>query len=568
MRFLFSLFLFVFSILSANLVAQQGVPSDWQQQDYAYYANDAFVAQVLDDFSTQLVVPVEVTARASEVTVSGVYSKGNSLAFLDKLLKPNNLVWFYNGAVIYVGHISEVQSVELILGKDFKLNEFKKNYQASNIKGSFIKWEVILNDTMMRVSGLSQYYDLIRRIINHVNGISVDKHKQPQYFGNSEKITLHTIDVLYAYQKQDLEQMAVLLSQLFQIPFISLQKNTPIKKQDSNKKTNSSKAGGSVNSLMGLFSSGLSAKNVEPHDQEDGATSQNKVAPKAKPKENDLHVSQQQFITVNYDQRKIIVSDKGYLIPRYEAVVKQLDIPVEQVEISVSVLDVNSDYSSELGINYQNNQENGLIDFTYSSSTIHDFSTFRATAIALVDKGEARFVSEPSVLTLNNREAVFTSNQTFYVRLAGDRAVDLIPIQFGTSLKVTPLVLSPETNDADALRRIYLNIAIEDGVRDSASNNSAVDNIPALNNTNIVTEAILEDGYSLIVGGYKINSNSKSRSGLPILSKIPYLGYLFSTKSKTFRETSRYIIITSKIIESNYNVRAKQVIKQFKQGLK
>jgi len=86
-------------------------------------------------------------------------------------------------------------------------------------------------------------------------------------------------------------------------------------------------------------------------------------------------------------------------------------------------------------------------------------------------------------------------------------------------------------------------------VRASPSGN--VDAIPPVNNTVIDTEALVQQETSLLVGGYQINNEDFSDSGIPVLKDIPFLGLLFSTRSKTITSINRYFIITTRVLDYN-----------------
>ena len=248
--------------------------------------------------------------------------------------------------------------------------------------------------------------------------------------------------------------------------------------------------------------------------------------------------------------RSIIVRDLLSRIPRYRQLLQEVDAPQRQIEISASILDINSNFNSNLGINIQDNQAEGLLEYTYTPSVINDIGTFRARLFALVKDGSARFVTEPSVLTLNNRPAQFKTDQTFYVRLTGDRAVDLIPINFGTLLQVTPNIVGDLMNaDGEPQKnaKIHLAIHIEDGVRSASA--TPIDEIPPVNNTVIDTEALVEQGASLLIGGYQVNNETEGSAGIPVLKDIPVLGLLFSTRSKTSTLNTRYFVITTRIVD-------------------
>jgi type III secretion protein C len=170
------------------------------------------------------------------------------------------------------------------------------------------------------------------------------------------------------------------------------------------------------------------------------------------------------------------------------------------------------------------------------SPTTYLFARIRA----LEESGKARILSRPQVLTLNNTEAVLSSRNSVYVRVAGNQDVDLYNVDTGLTLKVTPTV---ESVQGDA-KNILLSVQIEDGAFDSSA---SVDGIPKVSHNSIVTQAVIVDGESLLVGGYEYERNTKSTSRVPVLSDLPFVGHLFSDKQEQTQRLERLILITPRI---------------------
>ena len=132
-----------------------------------------------------------------------------------------------------------------------------------------------------------------------------------------------------------------------------------------------------------------------------------------------------------------------------------------------------------------------------------ELNSFIVRLSALQTEGKSRILSRPSVLTLDNHEALFQNNQTFYVRLGApddgsqSAAVDLVPISYGVLLKVRPHVIY----DGDE-RKVQLAVHIEDGRRLEAAND--VGGLPQVAQNIIQTQAVIREGQSLLIGGYNV----------------------------------------------------------------
>jgi type III secretion protein C len=166
---------------------------------------------------------------------------------------------------------------------------------------------------------------------------------------------------------------------------------------------------------------------------------------------------------------------------------------------------------------------------------------FLARINAMENKGKAKIVSRPSVITFDNIEAQFKHTDSFFVRVAGERDVGLYEISTGIVLKVTPHVI-----DVKGHTKIQLIVNVEDGM---VTGNS-VDNIPALKNSNINTQAIVDENNSLLIGGLIHDQEKTEKNKVPVLGDIPLLGAMFQYETKTKSKMERLFLISPRIIES------------------
>ncbi|WCM20963.1 type III secretion system outer membrane ring subunit SctC [Paraburkholderia bryophila] len=263
----------------------------------------------------------------------------------------------------------------------------------------------------------------------------------------------------------------------------------------------------------------------------------------------------------------VIISDLASTMPNYERAIAMLDQPQELVEIDAVVIDVSSNAARSLGVSWGG--ANGRING--ASGTASAPLSFGAAALmtpasaaaglnlatlvgnsaqylfaqlnALENTGEARVQSRPRVLTLNNTEAALTSRSSVYVRVAGNQAVDLYNIDTGLTLKVTPNIEA----SGEPRRNIRLNIQIDDGAFNTTS---SVDGIPQVDNHSVVTQAIVRDGESLLIGGYQYERSERKASKVPVLGDVPYLGALFRDTETRHERLERLILITPRLMSS------------------
>jgi type III secretion protein C len=261
----------------------------------------------------------------------------------------------------------------------------------------------------------------------------------------------------------------------------------------------------------------------------------------------------------------IIVTDTQSRMPYYKAVIAELDKPVDLVEIHAAIVDINATYSHNLGIRWGGGRVQGNFAGStagigasappsvansagFALSTIYNtaLNTFFADIRALEERGDGAILSRPSVLTMDNVQASLEYTTTFYIKLEGYQAVDVIPVTSGTTLRVTPRILRMPDGTPS---RLALTIAISDGADPLAvPPNSWVGGVPPVKKVTINTQATVAEGQSLLLGGFYYERRADDRSGLPGLMNVPVVGTLFGLTGANVQRMERLILISPRII--------------------
>ena len=228
------------------------------------------------------------------------------------------------------------------------------------------------------------------------------------------------------------------------------------------------------------------------------------------------------------------------------------------------IINVNSDKARELGINWAGRVGNnsalgfGALNATPQPGTlslVHAASaTINPGSVAvnaggyligqirlLESTGDASIQSRPSVLTSDNTGALLDLSETFYVRLQGERVASLTPVTAGTTLRVTPRVITEGQE-----RFVQLTVDIEDGRIEDRQ----IDTLPTVGRSTVSTQAIVRENDSLVIAGHTSDSNTTSDQRVPFLSDIPGLGVLFTSRSRTTQRRERLFVIKPTIISA------------------
>jgi type III secretion protein C len=247
----------------------------------------------------------------------------------------------------------------------------------------------------------------------------------------------------------------------------------------------------------------------------------------------------------------VIVRDAAERLGRYEQLIAALDVEPQSLEIEATIIDVNTDRLRELGVDWRWNNAGNSAGFggsvpvsgqgAVASIVLGSAGQFIARIRALQAEGAARVVSSPQVVTLSNVEALFDNTSTFFVRVAGREQVDLFNVSAGTTLRVTPHVF----RDSEQTR-IKLLVNVEDG----ALSGRQVDQIPIVERSTINTQALINEGESLLIGGMVRDSVSSSVDKVPGLGDVPVVGNLFKNRTNTSARIERMFLITPRLASS------------------
>jgi type IV pilus assembly protein PilQ len=165
---------------------------------------------------------------------------------------------------------------------------------------------------------------------------------------------------------------------------------------------------------------------------------------------------------------------------------------------------------------------------------------------ALQEEGRGEVISNPRIVTSNQREAVIRQGKEIgYVTITGGTggAASTPNVQFKEALlelKVTPTI----TNDG----RVFLNLNVKKDEVDSFINIGGYGAVPQINKREITTAVLVEDGQTVVIGGVYEFTDRSSIAKVPFLGDIPFLGNLFKKKGRSKEKAELLIFITPKVL--------------------
>jgi general secretion pathway protein D len=166
--------------------------------------------------------------------------------------------------------------------------------------------------------------------------------------------------------------------------------------------------------------------------------------------------------------------------------------------------------------------------------------------VAAVTKVEV--LASPHLLTANNKEAKIQIGKEVPI-LTGQERLQTTTSNVFTTLQQKDIGIimgiKPHVNEK---RLVSLDIEFENIAIDSDAFGST--GSPSFLKTTTKTAVVVQDGQSLLIGGIIRTDKSKGYTGIPFLSQIPLLGYLFRSTSETLDRNELVILITPHVIAS------------------
>lgn len=277
-------------------------------------------------------------------------------------------------------------------------------------------------------------------------------------------------------------------------------------------------------------------------------------------------------------------------------ILKKLDVPVKQVLIEVLIAEVSLDDTTKLGIEWllkgsvhaEGQSLSALAGFNPSSSISSSIGRSLAlvptSPFASVIKPErfgillnalstlenVNVLASPHILAMDNKEANIQIGDEVPIATGltqqpstGTGATTLVSagqIQYKTI--GTILTVKPHITEKD---RVTLDITQEVSQL-GADVTVASQSFSRFKTRKAKTSAVVQSAHTLVLGGLITESKSQGRSGIPFLSKIPVIGYLFGTTTDKFNKTELLVMVTPHVI--NNQEEADAVTKEFQEKVK
>ena len=265
-------------------------------------------------------------------------------------------------------------------------------------------------------------------------------------------------------------------------------------------------------------------------------------------------VSKRGNIEVEKGSNALVVTDIPKNLEEVKSLAQTLDKRINQVEIVAKMVDVDFEATRELGVrwdalNLSPASVSVLGDATVDATLANPVARFRVGTVrawgevqaiieALERENKANIISNPRIVTADNREARILVGKKIPLIVsdeAGNPITEMTKV--GIGLRVTPHVNSDNTITMDLypeISELSAQATVQGGVIISISEAD--------------TRVVVADGETAVIGGLINEVESSIENGVPLLMDIPVLGNLFKFKNQTTKKRELVIFVTPKII--------------------
>ncbi len=270
-------------------------------------------------------------------------------------------------------------------------------------------------------------------------------------------------------------------------------------------------------------------------------------------------------LTADEGTNSIIAVGEPRLLAQVEALIAQLDLRQPQVMLEVTLVSLSENDSVSLGVELEKLIPSGdtrirlasLFGLSTSSGdavrTVGDSAGFSGSVLspgdynavvkALRSVGHGRTTTMPKVLVSNNEEASFSSVLQQPVVTTNIISTNVTSSSFGgTQDAGTTISVRPQIAEGDHLVLDY-NITLSAFVGASAGPGLP----PPRQSNTIQSLATIPDGYTVVVGGLEVLTESTTDQRVPVLGSIPLLGHLFRSTS-TGESRSRFFVLIRPVV--------------------
>ena len=299
------------------------------------------------------------------------------------------------------------------------------------------------------------------------------------------------------------------------------------------------------------------------------------------------NLSPRGLMQFNAGSNALIVRDTETKLGIIRQLVEGLDLEVPQVQIEARIVQADTVYARGLGIQWGFQAGNRTpTDFFALSNLTGPFSQIAGTGSSTIDRnflvnlpaqvgglpavpsigwtfgklggdfaldmrlsagellGLSKVIAAPKITTLDKREAKISQGESIPFQTTSLQGTQTTFVDANLELNVTPQITSRDPKEES--KRILMRVRATRNAVGARSNPAG----PSIDRREATTQVIVRDGETMVIGGVFVDTQGNNVQGVPYLSRMPVLGWLFKNKSETVSKQELLIFLTPSIIKT------------------
>lgn len=256
----------------------------------------------------------------------------------------------------------------------------------------------------------------------------------------------------------------------------------------------------------------------------------------------------------------LIVQGDPQAIEELKSIIRFLDVAPKQIMVKAEFVSVNISDAEGFGIDWKITPA-GNLDINFAPTTLNAppsitmaYASGNAVAAlrAAATRNTANILQSPIITTSNNMTGtVFTGgtttlfiNQQVVTNFGSFTQTQAVQVPVQSGLSVTPHINGDGTISMFLTPQLQ-NVRVVPGVGTTPSIEFQFQTVQTFRR--------LRNGETMVIGGFITRREDKNQTDIPVLSKLPIIGSLFTQKSKSTNGEEILIFITPTILDDYGN---------------
>ncbi|MBI5410511.1 MAG: type IV pilus secretin PilQ [Nitrospirae bacterium] len=285
-------------------------------------------------------------------------------------------------------------------------------------------------------------------------------------------------------------------------------------------------------------------------------------------------------LTLNLASNALVIQDTESRVATFAQLVRELDLEVPQIQIEARIVQADTTYIRSLGVqwgiqNLTNLPNDRVLNFQGGptgnfGAPVSNFLVNLPAAIGstgapsvgiqfgkvagiLLDMrlsageqlGLTKVIAAPKITTLDKREAKIEQGEAIPFVTTSLQGTQTTFVDALLSLQITPQITSRDPKEVG--KQVLLKIKATRNAVGASSNPTAG---PSIAKREAQTQVLIRDGETMVIGGIIDDTQRNTVTGIPFLSRIPVIGWLFKGKTEDVTKRELLIFLTPTIVKS------------------